>query len=234
MLNESGVITKFPGMVAPTVPHDLFLYHNDFTEYAAGDWTVTTVEDTSTPCTEAIVADGSLGGYGVIKLSTGDNADGGTQLQGPEIVKLDAGYPLHFSTRVYVTDTGIAEWCIGLATTDTTLIASGVQSTTDFIGFIGGTEAAADAMLFRCEKDGTAVNSSDIDIVDATWYKLDFCWDGVSKVYYYVDNVLKGTHATYIPNNEWLAVSVAVNNSTAATNDLAIDYITVLSQPNRT
>lgn len=229
--NKCGLPVQFEGMVDAKQPTDVLVYNNDFFQYAAGDWTLTTTEAGGSDATEAIVADGSLGGGGVLKITNDAGADDCDQLQGPEIVKLESGKPLFFRTRVLIDDTGLAEWFIGLSITDTTMKASGDLTMSDYIGFVGGpTDVAADKILFRACKNSTETDGAQFTIADATWYKLAFYWDGYSTVRAYMDDVEIGALTTNIPDDEYLAVSLVINNSTAASRYMALDYIQVLAK----
>ena len=230
--SDFGNMIKFAGMVGATSDSELYEYTEEFNTYAAGDWTITTIETGTGSATEAIVADGSDGPWGVLKITTAQGADNGDQLQGPEAVKLESGKPCFFETRMKVSDTGTAEWCVGLSITDTTLIVAGDLSASDFVGFVGGpTDASADTVLFRCIKDSSETDSDEYTVADDTFYKFAFFYDGGGTVYYWIDDVLKGTHTTNIPDNEYLAVSVALNCSTdAAALTTSIDKFKVIQK----
>lgn len=220
-----GAPVDFPGMLGRN-PAQIFEYTNDFTEFAAGDWTITTVEDGTGSATEAVVTDGSAGPWGVLKLTNAAGADDQDNIQGPEVVKLDQ--PTYFRARAKLDDTGLAEWCIGLSITDTTLIATGALSSSDFIGFSGGpTASAADAMIGTAIKDSTSTDTDAITIADDTFYDLEILFDGTT-AYFAVDGILKGSVTTNIPDNEYLAVSIAVNNSTAVARNMYIDRIQLI------
>ena len=233
MENTSGKIVKFPGIIGATSPKDFFHFSDDFVAIPVNDegYSLDVVSGGTGTSTVARVDDGSLGAGGWVSFTTADDADDQINMQTAEIVKLEAGKPLQFSVKVQFTTASVAEWCVGLGTTDTTAIAAGVMSIADFIGFVGGpTGASANTMIFTSEKNGTATSSSEITVADATTYKLDFCFDGDSTVYYYVDDVLKGTITTNIPNDEVLAFTYAVNNSSDAVNTAYMDYVDVIQK----
>jgi hypothetical protein len=228
-IKDVGRVIKFPGAVNLHAPGDVFVYDNDFTQYAAGDWTITTVEAGAGSATEAITADGSDGHWGVLLLTNAAGEDDQDNIQGPEIVKLDK--PTYFEARVKVDDSGVAEWFVGLSITDTTIIATGDMSASDSIGFVGGaTDAAADAMVFRATKNSTESETSQITIADDTFYKLQFFADGNGNAYAWVDGVFKGKLTTNVPNDEFLAVSFVINNSSAVVRKMGLDRIYVAQQ----
>ncbi len=227
--NNVGFLMDMPGFASLRAPKDVYWYHNDFERYAAGDWTVTTVEAGAGDATEAIVADGSYGPGGVLLITNDAGADDNDQFQGPEILKLDKA--TYFRCRVRLDDTGLAEWAVGLSITDTTLKVAGDLTSSDFIGFVGGpTDAAADKVLFRACKNSTETDSDQVTIVDATWMELEFFTDGDGNAWAWKDGVLIAEVTTNVPNDEYLAVSFVVNNSSAVIRIMAIDSIDIVSQ----
>jgi len=161
-----------------------------------------------------------------------DHMDDYTQIQGPEIVKLEAGKPCVFKSRMKLGNSGTAEWTIGLAITNTDPIPAGAWFVTDFIGFVGGKTEAEDGVIFRCTKDSTAAGNLESDTVagtmaDDTWVTLDFYYDGNSKAIAYRNGIKMGEITTNIPDNEYLAVLACVNCSTTGTETMYIDYLGV-------
>jgi len=61
---QSGNLVKFPGYVMGSTPDKVFSWFDDFVDYAAGDWTVTTTEAGSGDATEAVTTDGTSGPHG--------------------------------------------------------------------------------------------------------------------------------------------------------------------------
>ena len=235
MDNKTGNLVKFPGYVFGGTPDEVFSYFNDFTEYAAGDWTVSTTEAGSGDATEAIVTDGSSGNHGVLLMTTDYAADDFTQIQGPEMIKLEAGKPAAFKCRVKFGNTGTAEWCIGLAITNTDPMPAGAYFITDAICFVHDTGATADTCVLRATKDSTAAGNLESDtgaltIADDTFTNLAFYYDGNSKIIGYQDGVIIGEITTNIPDNEYLGIIAQVNCSTTGTETMAIDYVGVWQQ----
>lgn len=94
-----------------------------------------------------------------------------------------------------------AQLFVGLAASDTTIIASGAQSTNNRIGWQiedGGLLVTT----FTCDKAGTATTATGPTLVDATAIKLGLFYDGTADtVQQYVNGVATGTAiaTTYIP-----------------------------------
>src|SRR3990167_10623763 len=108
---------------------DYVIYFRDFintAEYAAADWTITTVETGA--ATEALGAD-ALNGTLVLTNGTADNDSDSLQLN-EETFALAAGKQLWFETKVQLSDATDSDLFIGLGITDTSPLA-----TTDRVGF---------------------------------------------------------------------------------------------------
>jgi len=239
---QVGELIKFPGYILGSTPDQVYQWFDDFNQFAVGSdgvlggWVNTTTEAGTTGSSiEGVVCDGSAGGHGILRLVTDVAADDYTQIQGPEVVKLEAGLPAVFKCRVKLADTGLAEWCIGLAVTNTDPMPAGAYFITDSVCFARDTGATVDTILLRATKDSTAAgnlesDTSEFAVVDDTWVNLAFYYDGDSKIIGYKNGSQIGEITTNIPDNEYLAPIACINNSTAALNTLYIDYMGVWQQ----
>ncbi len=89
-----------------------------------------------------------------------------------------------------------AQLYVGLAAIDTTIIASGSQSTQNRIGWQIET-AGLLVTTFTCDKAGTATTKTGPTLVAATGIRLGFVYDGVADtVQQYVNGVASGTAVT--------------------------------------
>ena len=209
--------TGFYGMPDPT---KWITYFNDFTEYVAGDWTITTTEAGSGAATEAL-ASTSAGG---LLLVTNDDADNDLDFFNlkTEAFKFVAGKKTFFKARFAVSDATQSDFVMGLQITDTTILA-----VSDGVYFM---KDDGDASLdFHVEKDGSDTTASAIATVsDATMLVAGFYYDGKSAIEYYVDDVKLGTSVTTnLPDDEELAVSFGIQNGAAAAKTMTVDYIFV-------
>ena len=209
--------TGFYGMPDPT---KWITYFNDFTEYVAGDWTITTTEAGSGAATEAL-ASTSAGG---LLLVTNDDADNDLDFFNlkTEAFKFVAGKKTFFKARFAVSDATQSDFVMGLQITDTTPLA-----VSDGVYFM---KDDGDASLdFHVEKDGSDTTASAIATVsDATMLVAGFYYDGKSAIEYYVDDVKLGTSVTTnLPDDEELAVSFGIQNGAAAAKTMTVDYIFV-------
>jgi hypothetical protein len=209
--------TGYYGMPDPT---KWITYFNDFTEYVAGDWTITTTEAGSGAATEAL-ASTSAGG---LLLITNDDADNDLDFFNlkTEAFKFVAGKKTFFKARFAVSDATQSDFVMGLQITDTTILA-----VSDGVYFM---KDDGDASLdFHVEKDGSDTTASAIATVsDATMLVAGFYYDGKSAIEYYVDDVKLGTSVTTnLPDDEELAVSFGIQNGAAAAKTMTVDYIFV-------
>ena len=209
--------TGYYGMPDPT---KWITYFNDFTEYVAGDWTITTTEAGSGAATEAL-ASTSAGG---LLLITNDDADNDLDFFNlkTEAFKFVAGKKTFFKARFAVSDATQSDFVMGLQITDTTPLA-----VSDGVYFM---KDDGDASLdFHVEKDSSDTTASAISTVsDATMLVAGFYYDGKSAIEYYVDDVKLGTSVTTnLPDDEELAVSFGIQNGAAAAKTMTVDYIFV-------
>lgn len=204
---------------------DLAIFHDDFFNYVAGDWTVTTTEAGAGSATEAI----SDAAHGVLLLTNaaGDNDNDFLQRVGTaaESFSFVSGKRLMFRARFQVSDATESDFVIGLQITDTSPLA-----VTDGIYF---RKDDGDALLdFVIIKDSTATTVTGAGTVaDDTWMVVEFHYDGSGTMDYYIDNVLLGSAAiTNVPDDEELTVSFGIQNGEAVAKTMSIDYVTVVQE----
>jgi len=213
--------TGFYGMPDPT---KWITYFNDFHEYVAGDWTITTTETGSGDATEALTD-----GQGGLLLVTNDDADNDADffnLKG-ESFKFVAGKKTFFKSRFKVSDATQSDVLMGLQITDTTPIATSAPAVTDGVYF---QKDDGDTNLdFHVEKDDSTTSASAITTLsDDTFVIVGFYYDGKSAIEYYVDNVKLGTSVTTnLVDDTELTVSWGIQNGAAAAKTMTVDYIFV-------
>ena len=205
---------------------DYVTYFNDFLEsrdYTAGDWTVTSVDTNSdSGATRGLAADELNGALAIV---TNDNAlDSESLQQDEEIWKLESGKKLWMEANVKVDDADQTSAFIGLGVTDTTPL-----DTSDRVGFQIDDESGS--ILCKSEKDSTETSTdSGVDLVDDTYAKVGFAWNGSNTVEFYVNRQLVATHTANIPDNENLAITLHIKNGDAAASTLSVDYILVCKE----
>lgn len=176
------------------------LLDEQFTSYNAaattGDYTLTQ----STAGTAAI----STTMPGVLSIDSGST----TVVQGANVQRLKAGFvpaankSIWSEFRVKYTGVGAlnVETFVGLAASDTTIIASSAMSTNNRIGWTSTTDDGV--LLFDSDKAGTGTTAAATTIVSDTWVRLGFFYDGVADtLQQYIDGVATGSAiaTTHIP-----------------------------------
>jgi len=215
----SGWRSNMPASSDP----DYSVYFNDFLvaqDYAAADWVVTEVG----VATQVLAADEQ--GGALLVTNAGSDDDSSSSQSTEEAWSCTAGARMWMSCRIKIGGTDIAqvEFFIGLNITDTTPLVS-----SDRVGFqISDGNASIEAIA---EKDSTeTLTDTGQDAVIDTYVKLSMYWDGISRVYYYINDNHVVTHSTNIPDNEQLALTYIVTNGEAVAKTLTIDYLHVIQE----
>lgn len=202
------------GILDPRKHH---VFWDDFDHFAAGDWTITTVEEGGGSASEALTD-----GDGGLLLVTNDAADNDAdffQKKG-ESFKFETGKKLAFAGRFKVSDATDSDWVFGLQITDSSPLA-----VTDGVFF---QKDDGDANIdFHVEKNSTATSETAIATnADNTFVELAFFYDGIDAIHYYVDGERKGSVAvTNLPDDEELTISFGIQNGEAAAKTMSVDYI---------
>lgn len=210
-------------------------YFNDFlttADYVAGDWTITTTEAGAGAATEVIST--GAGPNGVLVITNDDAATDADYLQNKiEAFQLIKGKKAEFEIRFKIGDVVNTAFVAGLQITDTTPLA-----VSDGV-FLRKAEDVKNLELVVC-KDGAedkVVFPDDSALVNDTWVKAGWYYDGTDRVDAYVNDMrVASVSADKLPTSdpldlaELLAVSFGLLNSSAAAHVLSIDYIRVRTQ----
>lgn len=227
-----SVPTRFPqGMtnVPETNPMAMFrqsdpsTYHmvwDDFDVYTAANWVVT---ESDAAATQALTA----GDGGLLLITNGSLDDGLTSMQSLVAnFAMSAGKKAFFKCRFKVSDATQSDVMVGLVIVDTSPFAS---APTDGIYF---RKDDGDANIdFSVRKDAST-GANDVTtvgtLVSDTYVTLAWYYDGVDKVLYYVDDVLRGqasATSAFLPDATNLAVTIALQNGEAVAKTMTIDYV---------
>lgn len=203
-------------------PTRYIVFFDDFHTYTAGDWTITTVEAGVGDATEALTD-----GAGGLLLITNDAADDDADFfqKTGEGFLLTSGKKCWFEARFKVSDATQSDVVIGLQITDTTPLA-----VTDGVYFLKSDGAAtAD---FYVTKNSSSTTSAQVDtLVNDTFVKWGFYYDGNQAIEVWVDGVLVDTVATTtLPNDEVLTVSFGIQNGEASAKTMTVDYILAVAE----
>jgi hypothetical protein len=250
--NKKQVLAGYP-LGDPTLKAE---YFNDFVasqDYAAADWVITTTEAGAGSASEALSAS-EIGGALVITNDSADadldqlqaSSDGGTTVA--EIWDLSSPKKLWFSTRFKVSDATDSAAIVGLCITDTSLVAG----MSDGLYF---RKADADATLQAvAEKDSTESTVDIVEMADDTYVEVGMLYqsgDRTAVEVFYRNVATEGTDVSKetaakskkqwskvgeltsnLPDNEALAVSLAITNGAAAAKVLTVDYLHVAQERN--
>jgi hypothetical protein len=163
------------------------LYDESFTGYdTTNDWTATHVTTGSEVISTTVP--------GALLLDAGaSTAHQGTQTQRLKTAFVPAsGKDIWFECQALVGTALTIETFIGLAASDTTIIASGSMSTNNRIGWTSVTGDGV--LLFDCDKAGTNTTQAAVTLSITVWHKLGFYYDGTADtITQYIDGVATGT-----------------------------------------
>ena len=218
---EQGNREWFSGLPQGESP-DYVVYMNDFlvsSDYAAADWVVT---ETTAGATQALVADEL---NGAVIFTSEANDDDVVQIQSAEMfAKLSAGKQVWFETKLKISDATQMDLFVGLASTDTSIIAG----TTDAVGFrkLDGSTAINALTEDNTSETATSVHTAVAD----TYVVLGFHWDGVNKVDFFVNRSRVARHTTNIEQTNKLALTLTMQNGEAGIKTLTCDYLYVCQE----
>lgn len=195
-VTDGGVWARCPLLAYYCDPSIGVLLDENFTRYdSTDDYTLTQ----ATQGTAAI----DTAAPGTLLLDSNST----TATQGANLQRLVSAFvpaankDLWFEARVKVVDTyDKAELFIGLAASDTTIIATSAVSTNNHIGFSCVTDDGV--LLFDCDKAGTGTTGTGVTLAEATYVKLGFFYDGTADtVQAFVNGAAVGSAiaTTYIP-----------------------------------
>jgi len=207
-----------------------FVFEDDFLGGAnlvtAEGWVLTTV----TSGTIALSAT-EVGGALVVSSGAHNAADDGAQAQLLNCRVLPvAGTKIAFEARVQMND-ATDQYFVGLAATDTTLIAAGVlDDVSDKAGFFHAVSETDDKISTVTARAAADDATSDVaDNADGTYVTLGFVIDGLTSIKFYVNGVLVETGATVasIPSAAMCLSLVSQIEATGANAELTIDRVRV-------
>jgi len=205
-------------------PTKVYQYFNDFNEYAAGDWTVTSIGTGA----QALVADEPFGALGLVP-SAADNDGEQAQLVG-ETITMTSGKKTWFKARFKISDATQSDFAIGLIVLDTTILGA-VDGAGATDGVFFSKEDGDTNLDFQCQKNATTgqTRAAAIATVSTSYLTVGFEYDGAGYIKYFVNDVQKGTLAassSYLPDTP-ITVSFAVLNGEGAAKTLTVDYVFV-------
>lgn len=232
----SQVVTRFPNGVSTadmnTTFFDLgtpdktkyFEYFDDFENYTASEWVVSTTEAGSGDATEAVTDVEN----GVITLTNaaGDN-DADVLERAYETFKFSSGKELWFEVSLKVNDTVESDWFAGLVISQATFPAS-IASVT---GVIFGKDDGDANVDFHVSSLGTTSTASAITTqATDTFVDLGFYYNGSDSVSYFVNGVQLGSLVTTNLTSTELRPAFGIMNGTNAAKTMSVDYIWAIKE----
>lgn len=199
------------------------------------DWLLTIVDGDADGGEVCNVSDDAAGGW--LTLTTNDKANDSNELQlNGESFKLATGKELRFKTRFMIGDVSATDVFIGLAITDTTVLAGA----TDRVGFQNDHDGNIDALVEQDStesKTDTTTDMTDGSLATASTKSIvaEFYWDGAGVVYFYIDGVLAVTKTDngttiVIPDDEAMTPTICAKAIGAAAETIFIDYIEIVAE----
>ena len=193
----------------PYDPADMYVEFDDFYRFDADDdWTATAAT--------AGTADVIDGAGGILEIDSGSATQGqGMNVQRKvEAFLPAAGKDIYFEARWKVTDTiGEIQMFVGLSILDTTIMASNVISSANYIGLLCEGDGQGDVTL-STESGGSQTKEADVfRMVEDTYFTAGFVVAGTSSVQALHNGVPVGDEiTTNIPTTELASSFVCVTD----------------------
>jgi hypothetical protein len=203
--------------LAPS-PARMHQWFDDFDSFVAANWTVT---ETQAGATQAITAgDGGL--LALVNSAADDDLNAIQLVQ--ETYRWSSGKQFWLRARFKVSDATESDLIVGAYITDTSPLASLPSDGVFFHKADGST-----SLTFQVRKDGTSSSITLGAMANDTFVEATAYWDGRQWNAWH-DTTPVGapiTSTTNCPDDEDIAIGMAVQNGEAAAKTLTIDYVLV-------
>ena len=214
-LHGAGALKNAP---VPNFKSDWLVAWDDFTNYIAGDWTVT---ETQAGATQALLDEQG----GVLRLgnSAADNDVNQIQKVG-EAWKLVAGKRTIFQARIRVSEATQTDWHVGLIITDTDLVGG----ITDGLYFRKDDGDAQIDLVSLKNSSGTTLTN--VGTASTSFVKLGFYFNGTS-LYAFINDAQAGfSAAPTFCDDEELRITFSQTNGDGNARNFDIDYYYVAQE----
>ncbi len=223
VVNEPDATQATMGSYVAPNPGRTHEWHNDFDDYSASEWVISTT-GSSTPAVQN--ADG-----GILAIANSGGATDATFFQWSgltnasvvETFAWEATQALWFHARCKMSSAATSQFVMGLQITDTTPLG-----TSDELAF--HKDNASASLYFTAIKSSTVTSLTGLGtILDDTYFTVGFWWDpnlGVLTCYFNGNPTGSTTTTTNFPTRT-LAISFGLQNGDANARTLSVDYITV-------
>lgn len=141
--------------------------------------------------------------------------------------KFASGKKLWYKCRIYCAEATQVDIIMGLHIDATDPIDTAPTDGVFFRKSDGSTNI--DIVTTKNSNESTAVVGT---LTASTWTVLGYYWDGVSKLYYYKDDVEIGSiePSTNLPDDEAVGVSIGIQNGSANARTLLVDYVWAVAE----
>lgn len=194
-------------------PSKNYVFFDDFSKFVADDWTATSTGAATYAAGDA--ANGIL----LITNSAANNDLAALQWDN-ETFGLDPKKRSWMKVRLKVNNASLAQMAVGLQIRDTTPLA---VSDGVFFGKAGGTTNLTFTVVKNSVASTVVLANA---LADDTFVEIGFAYDpneGAFSVYLN-DNLLARCPSTNFPDDELLAVSIALANGSAQARVMSVDY----------
>jgi len=210
-------------------PTSVHLFMDDFNKFVPDDWFITRIHTGATVGDETISdADG-----GIFAFYPGNADNDSTFLEwkgtsriesASEIFTFESGKKLWFKSRFKVSDTGDADFFVGLKSADTTPLTAPVD------GVWFQSDDGDDYLDLNAYKTSASVltQTQIYTMADDTYITCGFYYDGTLRMFVN-DNEVASVSGFTIPTAA-LTISFGVQNGSATARTMSVDYICVVKE----
>jgi hypothetical protein len=178
--------------------------------------------------TNTVVNSATAGNW--LTITTGGTEFNGVNVQGRgESFKLSAGMPLYFGVRMSISDATESDVLIGLAETNTVLLATssahGIGASNMEGAFFAKLDGGTTVRAYTYEGNVQTNNVAWGTALDTNMHTYEITWDGISQLSFYIDGVIVSTVTGTLPNGDLTpSINVRAGSGAARTCELSKPY----------
>lgn len=175
--------------------------------------------------TNTIVNSATAGSW--LTITTGATEYNGVNAQARgEAFKLTTGMPLYFGARLSISDATESDFLVGLAETNTVLLATssahGIGASNMEGAFFAKLDGVTTVRAYTYEANAQTNNVAYGTALDTQLHTYEITWDGISQLSFYVDGVIMSTVTGTLPNGDLTpSINVRAGSGAARTCEVA-------------